>query len=72
MVSFTQHYVFADGEERTSEATMRFRSERQIRSSLEAAGFDVDRIYGGWSREPVGLSQDGELIVVAVVRPESR
>jgi ubiquinone/menaquinone biosynthesis C-methylase UbiE len=71
VVSFTQHYVFADGAERTSEATMRFRSEREIRSSVEGAGFDVDRIYGGWSREPVGLSQDGELIVVAVVRPDA-
>jgi ubiquinone/menaquinone biosynthesis C-methylase UbiE len=72
VVSFTQHYVFDGGEELTSEATLRFRTEQEIRVSLEAAGFDVDRIYGGWSREPVGLSQDGELIVVAVVRPDSR
>jgi ubiquinone/menaquinone biosynthesis C-methylase UbiE len=69
VVSFTQHYVFAGGEELTSEATMRFRTEQEIRSSLETAGFDVDRIYGGWSRESVGLSEDGELIVVAVLRP---
>jgi SAM-dependent methyltransferase len=69
VVSFTHHYVFADGEERTGTATMRFRTEQEIRSSLEDAGFDVDRIYGGWSREPVGLSPDGELIVIAVVRP---
>jgi hypothetical protein len=72
VVEFTAHYLFADGEERTSEAAMRFRSEREIRASLEEAGFDVDRIYGGWSREPVGLSEDGELIVVAVVRPNGR
>ena len=72
VVEFTEHYLFAGGEERTSEMVMRFRSEREIRSSLETAGFDVDRIYGGWSREPVGLSEDGELIVVAVVRPNSR
>jgi ubiquinone/menaquinone biosynthesis C-methylase UbiE len=72
VVTFTTHYLFGDGEERTSESTLRFRSEREIRSSLEAAGFDVDQIYGGWSREPVGLSEDGELIVVAVVRPGSR
>ena len=51
---------------------MRFRTEPEIRSSLEAAGFDVDRVYGGWSREPVGLSEDGELIVVAVLRPDAR
>jgi SAM-dependent methyltransferase len=72
VVDFTAHYLFPGGEERTSESTMRFRSEREIRSGLEAAGFDVDRVYGGWSREPVGLSQDGELIVVAVVRPGNR
>lgn len=72
VVSFTAHYLFAGGEERTSESVMRFRSEREIRSSLEDAGFDVDHIYGGWSREQVGLSEDGELIVVAVVRPTGR
>jgi hypothetical protein len=72
VVTFTQHYLFADGQERTSESAMRFRSQREIRSSLEVAGFDVDRIYGGWSREPVGLSDDGELIVAAVVRPGGR
>jgi SAM-dependent methyltransferase len=72
VVEFTGHYLFPGGEERTSESVMRFRSEREIRSSLEAEGFDVDRIYGGWSREQVGLSEDGELIVVAVVRPDGR
>jgi SAM-dependent methyltransferase len=68
-VSFVHHYVFADGDEVSSAATLRFRTERELRASLEAAGFDVDRIYGGWAREPVGLSEDGELVVVAVVRP---
>lgn len=72
VVSFTAHYLFAGGEERTSESVMRFRGEREIRADLEQAGFDVDRIYGGWSREAVGLSDDGELIVVAVVRPGGR
>ncbi len=70
LVSFTQHYVFTDGEERTSEATMRFRAEHELRRSVEAAGFDVDRIYGGWAREPTGLGEDGELIVIAVARPQ--
>jgi SAM-dependent methyltransferase len=72
LVEFTEHYLFPGGEELTSESTMRFRGEREIRSDLEAAGFDVDRVYGGWSREQVGLSEDGELIVVAVVRPNGR
>jgi 2-polyprenyl-3-methyl-5-hydroxy-6-metoxy-1,4-benzoquinol methylase len=70
LVSFTAHYVFTDGVELTSEATMRFRSEHELRRSVEAAGFDVDRIYGGWAREPVGLGNDGELIVIAVARPQ--
>jgi SAM-dependent methyltransferase len=69
VVSFVHHYLFADGEELSSTATLRFRTEAELRVALEAAGFDVDRVYGGWAREPVGLSADGELVVVAVVRP---
>ena len=69
LVSFCQHYVFTEGNHLISTATMRFRSEEELRSDVEGAGFDVDRVYGGWSREPVGSSDDGELIVVAVVRP---
>ncbi|MGX6604248.1 class I SAM-dependent methyltransferase [Micromonosporaceae bacterium Da 78-11] len=69
VVSFTHHFVFADGDELCSTATLRFRTEERLRASLEAAGFDVDRVYGGWAREPVGLSEDGELVVVAVVQP---
>jgi ubiquinone/menaquinone biosynthesis C-methylase UbiE len=70
VVSFTGHYLFTDGTELTSEATLRFRTEEELRGSVEAAGFDVDRVYGGWAREPVGLGADGEFIVLAVVRPD--
>ncbi|MBM2615231.1 class I SAM-dependent methyltransferase [Actinoplanes sp. LDG1-06] len=72
VVAFTRHYVFTEGDELTSSATLRFRSESEIRTTVEAAGFDVDRVYGGWSREPVGTGEDGELIVVAVARPQGR
>ncbi|MBG0563447.1 class I SAM-dependent methyltransferase [Actinoplanes aureus] len=65
VVSFTQHYRFSDGQHLTSSAAMRFRTEEDLRDSLWTAGFRVDRIYGGWGREPVGLSEDGELIVIA-------
>ena len=41
------------------------RTEEDLRDSLWTGGFRVDRIYGGWGREPVGLSEDGELIVIA-------
>jgi SAM-dependent methyltransferase len=64
VVALAGHYVFADGDERLSTATMRFRTEEEIRSSLAAAGFAIDHIFGGWNREPIG-APDGELLVVA-------
>ncbi|GAB2590550.1 methyltransferase type 11 [Paractinoplanes abujensis] len=72
VVSFTRHYVLTDRDEATSTATLRFRSESEIRTTVEAAGFDVDRIYGGWAKEPVGTGEDGELIVLAVARAQGR
>lgn len=63
-VSFTHHYLFPGDEELQSSATLRFRSEQEVRSTLAGAGFSVEIIYGGWQREPVGLG-DGELLVIA-------
>ncbi|PZF93599.1 class I SAM-dependent methyltransferase [Micromonospora deserti] len=63
-VSFTHHYLFGDGEELLSSATLRFRTEGELRGSLRAAGFTVEHVHGGWRREPVGRG-DGELLVVA-------
>ncbi|MFI1193244.1 class I SAM-dependent DNA methyltransferase [Micromonospora sp. NPDC020750] len=63
-VSFTQHYVFPGGEERLSSATLRFRSEAELRGSLRDAGFTVERVHGGWDGQAVGEG-DGELVVVA-------
>ncbi|BEL09054.1 class I SAM-dependent methyltransferase [Actinoplanes sichuanensis] len=68
-VSVVHHYLFPDGLELTSTAVHRFRDETTLRDSLRAAGFRVDQLYGGWSREPVGLSEDGELIVIAIAEP---
>ncbi|MFI1988069.1 class I SAM-dependent methyltransferase [Actinoplanes sp. NPDC020271] len=65
----TERYRFADGREVANSATLRFRTEPELRASLREAGFRVDTIYGGWGREPVGLSGDGEFIVIAVVAP---
>jgi SAM-dependent methyltransferase len=62
-VSFTLHYAFPDAELR-SDATLRFRSESELRRSLEAAGFVVEQIFGGWHGEPVGHGV-GEFVVVA-------
>lgn len=64
LVSFTHHYRFADGAERRSELSLRFRAEHELRDTLRAAGFAVERIAGGWGGEPVG-HLDGELLVVA-------
>jgi SAM-dependent methyltransferase len=64
VVSFTIHYEFPDVELR-SEATLRFRSERRLRSSLLAAGFSVEHLWGGWHREPPSEGV-GEFVVVAV------
>ncbi|MCW2137230.1 class I SAM-dependent methyltransferase [Actinoplanes cyaneus] len=65
----TERYRFPDGRELANSATLRFRTEAQLRDSLREAGFRVDRVYGGWGREPVGLSGDGEFIVIAVATP---
>jgi ubiquinone/menaquinone biosynthesis C-methylase UbiE len=69
IVRVTQRYRFADGQSLANSATLRFRTEPELRDSLREAGFRVDRIYGGWGREPVGLSGDGEFIVIAVAGP---
>ena len=63
-VSFTIHYTLPNGDELPSTATLRFRTEEEVHASLQDAGFSVERMYGGWHREPVGKG-DGELLVIA-------
>ena len=63
-VTFVIHYCFDSGEELLSRNTLRFRSQQELESSLNAAGFEVEQIFGGWNRKPIG-HQDGEFIVVA-------
>ncbi len=58
------HYSLPDGVELLSTVTLRFRTEEEVRASLQNVRFDVEQIYGGWHREPVGAA-DGELLVVA-------
>lgn len=53
-VSFTHHYTFPDGDEFLSEASVRFRTEGEVRTSLHDANFCIEQIYGGWQHEPVG------------------
>jgi ubiquinone/menaquinone biosynthesis C-methylase UbiE len=63
-VSFTSVNELPDGGIHAVGSTLRFRTEPELRESLETAGFAVEAIYGGWSRQPVGAG-DGELIVLA-------
>jgi len=66
-VSSTSTNELPDGSVLAVDSTLRFRTEPELRDSLETAGFTVEAVYGGWSREPVG-DGDGELIVVATRR----
>jgi hypothetical protein len=63
-VSFTSANLLPDGSPLAVDSVLRFRAERELRESLAAAGFVVEAVYGGWSREPVGAGE-GELIVLA-------
>ncbi|WP_204282692.1 class I SAM-dependent methyltransferase [Goekera deserti] len=63
VVGFDNGYRFTDGTELVSSGRLRFRTEQELRTSLAAAGFAVEELYGGWAREPVGAG-DGELLVV--------
>jgi ubiquinone/menaquinone biosynthesis C-methylase UbiE len=65
VVSFTIRYAFSDGQALASTGDLRFRTEAELRSSLMAAGFTVEQIYGGWNREPIGAG-DGEFLVIAL------
>lgn len=62
VVDAIRYYRFPDGIELRSEMTLRFRSEHELRTSLADAGFQIEQIFGGWRREPVG---QGEFIVIA-------
>ena len=66
-VTFTHHYTLPDGAAPTSTATLRFRTETDLRGTMREAGFTVEDVFGGWNREPVG-SGDGELLVIARAR----
>lgn len=64
VVGSRARYVFSDGTDLVSNQDLRFRTEDELRSSLGAAGFTIEQIYGGWDRGPIG-SPDGEFLVIA-------
>ncbi|MBM0278960.1 class I SAM-dependent methyltransferase [Micromonospora tarensis] len=63
VVEVTRHYEFPD-RARSSSATMRFRTEAELRASLAETGWAVDFVFGGWQRQPAGTG-DGEFVVGA-------
>ena len=67
VVEYAIHYLMPAGEELLAQGTLRFRTEQELRTSLQESGFEVEQIYGGWNREPIG-APDGEFLVIARVR----
>lgn len=53
LVYMTGHNVFkTTGETLLASDTLRFRSQEELRDSLEKAGFKIEDVYGNWQREP--------------------
>lgn len=64
VVAFEVGTVLPGGELRYGVSDYRFRPEASLRSTVEAAGFHIEAVYGGWHHEPAGAGV-GELVVVA-------
>jgi ubiquinone/menaquinone biosynthesis C-methylase UbiE len=64
VVGSSARYAFSDGSELVSTEDLRFRTEDELRSSLAAARFTIQQIYGSWDRGPIG-SPDGEFLIIA-------
>lgn len=69
-VHFQGHNIFTKtGEVLVVDSTLRFRTEQEIRRSLEQVSFQVRHVYGGWRQEAVtGQSQ---ILVFVAQRSES-
>ncbi len=63
---YTLYYNFVDQDNTlvTSEDVLKFRTEEQLRNSLEQQGFAIQDIYGWWDRSPV-TDDCREFIVIA-------
>ncbi len=53
------------GEDLRSPVALRFRGRDELETSLRAAGFSVDSVFGNWDRRPVAPDEP-ELIFIAV------
>lgn len=63
-VTFVDHALLPDGTDDAATGTLAFRTQAELRRDVEAAGFVVDAVYGGWHRERVGAGA-GELVLLA-------
>ena len=63
-VTFEVSTTLPDGARRHGVSDYRFRPVEELRVTVEAAGFRIDDLFGGWHGEPVGRGS-GELVVVA-------
>lgn len=63
-VTFVDHALLPDGSDDAATATLAFRTQAELTRDVEAAGFAVEAVYGGWRREPVGAGA-GELVLLA-------
>jgi hypothetical protein len=62
--TYTLHYLFtADNEEIVSKNNLRFRTYEELEASLHDAGFDIERMYGGWDRSPF-QSHSPEIVLI--------
>lgn len=59
------HTILPDGLHLAAAETLRFRSPEEITTSVEAAGFVIEDMWGGWAREPFAASTSLEMIMLA-------
>ena len=68
-VHFQAHNSFTEtGESLVTNSTLKFRTEQEIRQSLEQTGFQVHHVYGGWRKE--AFSSQCRLMIFVAQRPE--
>jgi len=65
-VHFQGHNIFTGtGETLIIDSILRFRTEQEIRTSLEQAGFIIKQVYGDWKRQPIAI---GSKVMVFVAQ----
>ncbi|KNH17253.1 methyltransferase type 11 [Arthrobacter sp. ZBG10] len=63
-VTISEHVHLSGHTAAVHKSVLAFRTEQELRSDLGSAGFTVQRVFGGWHKEPVGAGR-GELVVMA-------